>query len=262
MGHIHTEEKDLLLFNRIAKSYAEKDIVKSSSCPRKYQLMFLVEPVLKKLLHIDTIVEIACGLGASSKYLAGNYRNYVGIDYSERLIEKARLFSKDNKRVKFIAANVKNIPADQIQAHCGDVILAVGALHHMTELDLVMKSLQGLAKPGAYFLAIEPSCGNPIVQAMRWIRGRVDASYSKEQKFFSKKELRQLLEASKLRDVEIVYQGFFTPPFAQIILHPQIISVPLSKLAVLLDKTLDKILPNSLKFLSWNIAIRARFPSQ
>ena len=261
MSHIHIdiEESDKQLFDRISKKYALKDIVESSSGPRRYQLMFAIGPVLKKLSSINTIVEIACGLGASSKYLLGNYEKYIGIDYSKKLIEKASEFYKDNLKAEFIAENVKNVSASQVGPRSADVILAVGALHHMTDLDGVIKSLANIAKPRAYFIGIEPNSANPIIQIMRWIWARVNTSYSKDQIFFSKRGLHDLMEKNNFKDIELEYQGFFTPPFAQVVINPQLISMPLSKAAIFIDKELDKFFPGFLKFLSWNIVIRAKF---
>lgn len=261
MSHIHigAEESDKRLFDAIAEKYAKKDIMESSSGPRRYQLLFAVGPVLKRISHVNTIVEIACGLGASSKYLSGNYEKYIGIDYSEGLIKKAGEFYRDNSKAKFIAENIKNIKASQIQPHSADVVLAVGALHHMTGLDEVVKSLINIARHNSYFVAIEPNRANPVIQAMRWIWARINPDYSRDQIFFSKRELRDLLQKNNFKDIELEYQGFFTPPFAQVIINPQFISVPLSRAAIFIDKALDKFLPGFLKFLSWNIVARARF---
>jgi SAM-dependent methyltransferase len=262
MSHIHVniEESDKGLFDKIAEKYARKDIIESSSGPRRYQLAFAVGPIFKKIPHINTIVEIACGFGASSKYLSGNYEKYIGIDYSEKLIEKAREFYRDNSKAEFIAANIKDIITSQIYPRSADIILAVGALHHMTDLDEVMKSLANMTNPGAYFIAIEPNRANPIIQAMRWIWARINPSYSKDQVFFSKRELRDLLVRHNFQNIELEYQGFFSPPFAQVIISPQFISVPLSKIAIFLDKIFDRFLPGFLKFLSWTIVVRAEFP--
>ena len=185
------EKEDQKLFGRIAEKYARKDYTKSSSIARRYQLMFAVMPVLKKLKPEITIVDIACGVGAPAKYLKGLYQSYIGIDYSEEMIRIAQSLYPDDKDVKFIASNIKDVERLNHQA---DLILAVGALHHMTEIDVVMESLKRIAKPGAYFVALEPQRGNPIVQLMRWLRGKIDRSYSESQRYFNRKELYDLAE--------------------------------------------------------------------
>lgn len=263
MSHIHEqsiEAKDRALFDRIAEKYARKDRVTSSSLPRKYQLLFAVEPALQAIGELGNIMEVACGLGASSEYLRGKYSRYIGIDYSARFIAKAREFYAENKKAEFLSLNVKDLAAC-FPAQYADLILAVGALHHMTELDKVMECLKYIAKPRSYFVAIEPNRTNPLIQCLRFVWARINSSYSSDQKYFAKDELKSLMLRHNMEDLELEFQGFFTPPFAQVVLYPQIISIPLSRFAILLDKFLDTFLPEMLKFLSWNIVVRARFPT-
>ena len=56
------------------------------------------------------------------------------------------------------------------------VILIVGALDQMTELETLMLSLTWRAKPGTNFVAIELQCGNPLIQSLRWMRMRLDTN--------------------------------------------------------------------------------------
>ncbi|MGB0579261.1 MAG: hypothetical protein ACPGVU_06115 [Limisphaerales bacterium] len=112
----------------------------------------------------------------------------------------------------------------------------------------------------ARFIAIEPFRGNPFIGIMRFIRTKIDKAYSADQQFFSRAELRDLLTRNEMRDIELVNQGFFTPPFAQVILPPQFLTAPLSRIATWLDRGIDCCLVPVLGLLSWNVVIRARFP--
>jgi hypothetical protein len=60
--------------------------------------------------------------------------------------------------------------------------------------------------------------------------------------------------------VSVALQGFFIPPFAQVILNPQALSVPLSRLADRLDHGLERYLPRPLKRFSFNLVVIGRFP--
>lgn len=251
------ESSDRGLFDKIAASYAKKDVIRSTSLCRKYQLMHAIEPALHGDFKCGLIIDIACGVGAPARYLSGFFGHYLGIDYSNEMIEAARIFSRDIRNTEFICSNIKDI---EIQGQRADIVLAIGALHHMTDLNRVFDSLKKLAGTGARFIALEPQRANPIVQCLRWLRGRLDLSYSDQQQYFTRRDLYKLLNDNGLKDIEIKYQGFFSPPFAQVILRPQLIFVPLAHIAVFLDKLLDKLLPEFMKFLSWNVVIRARFP--
>lgn len=252
------EQKDRELFDLIAIDYAKKDVVPSSSHARKYQLMSAIGGVLKDVGSTGTIVDIACGVGAPAKYLSQHYSKYTGVDYSSELINQARIFNYGNDRVTFINKNIKDITVGDIGGSA-DIILAVGALHHMTDLNQVVLYLRTVAKPNGWLVAIEPSGSNPIVQLLRKLRTKVDTKYSVDQRYFSKKELILLLKSAGFRDIIITGQGFFSPPFAQVIMRPQWLFYPLSRFFTLIDKFLDTHLSKSFKFLSWNYVIQARF---
>lgn len=249
------EQADRDLFDRIARRYAQKDIVASSAMARKSQLLAAIRPVLDQLSSLGTIVDIGCGVGAPARYLAGHYERYIGIDQSEEMIKAAIVFNRSNPKAEFIAENVKSRDLPQ---NVADVILSDGVLHHITELDEALDALVRIAKPGAFLVVREPQNGNPLLQAMRWIRGIVDASYSREQIFFSEASLRELL-SHNVTDIAVEFQGFLSTPFAQVVMHPQFLSVPLCRAAISIDRWLDARLPAPLKKLSFNIIVIGRF---
>ncbi len=250
------ELADQALFDKIAGQYARKDSIASSSLARRALLLSAIQPVLDEQPNLGTIVEIGCGVGAPAQYLINCYEHYVGIDQSEVMIEAARLFNQGNPKARFLVSNVKSadLPTDMV-----DTILSVGALHHMTELDEVMASLVRMARPGACFVVIEPQNGNPLIQLLRWLRGTMDPSYSSDQIYFSERDLTDLLRGHGIRDLLVEFQGFLSPPFAQVVLFPQALFAPLSRAASRTDLWLASALPNPLKRLSFNIIVRGRF---
>ena len=179
---------------------------------------------------IGTLVEIACGVGASAKYLAGSYRRYVGVDYSPELVKNARDFHAGTPNVEFIVRNVKDLsPSDIDNADC---VLAVGALHHFTEIDVAMQRIRSIARKGAWFVAIEPQRGNPFIQGMRWVRTKIDSSYSDEQRFFSKNELEDLMKRHGFTDIAVEHKFYTSKPFGEVTW----LTYPLSRLATATDQ--------------------------
>jgi SAM-dependent methyltransferase len=250
------EQADRTLFNEIARRYAKKDIAPSSSLARKSQLLSAIAPVLKRTTSLGTVVEIGCGVGAPALYLNGHYENYIGIDQSERMIKAARELNRNTHQTEFIAANVKS---ENLPPNTADTILSVGALHHMTPLDDVIDSLNRIARPGAFLVVIEPQNNNPLIQVMRWTRGIIDPSYSQEQVFFSTEELKNLFTRHGITELEVDFQGFLTPPFAQVIIPPQILTAHLVRLTIRSEKWLHANMPNFLKQFSFNIVVIGRF---
>ncbi|MFC1853605.1 class I SAM-dependent methyltransferase [candidate division CSSED10-310 bacterium] len=250
-------DHDRLLFNTIASQYARKDMVRSSVLVRRYELFFALSPFLRQLGSQGIIIDIGCGIGAPAIYLRGHYGQYIGIDHSEKMIENAQCFHHGNDKVSFLHGDVTT---QSFQTPPADLILANGALHHMTHLEQVFQNIGHLARPGAFFIALEPQAGNPAIQLMRWLRGKVDPSYSRDQHYFKRAELFDLLHRHGLHDIALTYQGYFSTPFGQIILPYQPLAILCSRIALSFDRVLDQYLPSPLRFLSWHIIARARFP--
>lgn len=159
---------DKALFDDIALEYARKDSMPSSSYARYYQINASLKPLLKSGKSLGTIVDIGCGIGHIATYLKGKYDQYIGIDHSEKMISFAKDFNpKEN--VMFYSGDVGS--TDFI-IKSADIVFARGFLHHVDDIDKVMTGLRQIAKPGAYFIAIEPNNGNALIQLVRKIGKR------------------------------------------------------------------------------------------
>lgn len=248
---------DKALFGRIAEKYARKDLARSSALVRKRQLDVAVRPVLVSGAVLGTIVEIGCGVGAPARHLAGAYRSYLGVDQAEEMAAAAQRFNAGNTAARFVVGDAATIDLASVRA---DLVLAVGALHHMADVGAVLRNVRRFVAPGAWFVAVEPQSANPVIQALRWTRCRVDPSYSHEQHFFARGELEELLRCHDLSGIETVCEGYFSTPFAQVVLPVQGVAAPLASAAVHLDELLAHWLPGMLRRLSWNVIIRARWP--
>lgn len=254
-GLFSREQKDRDLFDRIASAYARKDTYPPSAIARQTQLRFALEPILGDAAPAGTLVEIGCGVGAAAKYLQGLYGNYIGIDQSGEMIRVAEQFHRGDRKIRFIHDSIKSERLPCLEA---DVVLADGALHHMSDLDIVLGAVVKIARPSAWVVVREPLNHNPFFQALRRLRQKLDRSYSSEQHFFSEAELRELFRRAGIKEIGTGYFGFFSTPFAQVILRPQWIFTPLSRLAVRLDRWLERHLPPALKRMAFNVVVRGR----
>lgn len=146
------------------------------------------------------------GYGYSIKQgVEGSQSDYVAIidaDGSYTINKVIELYDDciSGENVELHVANAKEeLP---IEHKSVDVIFMDGALHHMTDIDLIRKSLGGYAKKGAYLVARESQSGNFIIQIMRKLRMVFDKSYSSEQVFLRKKELASLMVNSGIANVK------------------------------------------------------------
>ncbi len=213
-------------------------------------------PLLCECGHLGTVVEVGCGVGAPATHLAGTYDRYVGIDQSEELVEAARHLNRDNPAAEFFRADVKDVDWLDQQA---DLVLAIGALHHMSNLPQVLASLSRLAKPAARLVLVEPLRSNPIVAILRSVRLVIDPGYSRDQVFFGPEELTSLVKDAGLREVEVVFQGHLSTPFAQVVLPLGLVARLGSRAAVTIDTFIDRHLEGLFARLAWNQIVRARF---
>ena len=162
-----------------------------------------------------------------------------------------------SEHVSFFADDVGSIAfIDQT----ADIIFARGFLHHVDDIDRIMVGLKRIAKPGAYFIAIEPNNGNIFIQFFRKIRQKIDPQYSHLQHYFSRAELLELLDRANMKEVNVTYHGYVSPPFAEIVLNPQFIFLPVVKFLVFLDEIILRWAPPFFRPLSWNLIVFARFP--
>jgi predicted TPR repeat methyltransferase len=252
-GLKNIEKQDQQLFNRIAKKYASKDQYIVSAKAREFQLMSLFKLIEKKLNknHFSEILELGCGAGVNSRYLINYFDNYTGIDYSDEFIALANEFYS-NSNVKFLFGNLKDFTFDKPTY---ELIIGIGILHHLPDIGIVLRNLKKQMDQETLYGFIEVQSGNPVIQLMRRIRKRIDSDYSKEQNAFSKKFILKTFQQEDFDIIDFLYQGYFTPPFAQVKLKPKWIMLPLVKLAIILDQLIQTSFPNAL---SWNIVWIAR----
>lgn len=247
MSRARTEDADRALFDRIARDYVRKDLTESCRIAREQRLRQTLRPIGANVGHL---LEVGCGGGFAARYLDGLYETYTGVDYSEELIGYAQRYNAGPGR-EFLSANIK----DFVATRRFDVILMVGVLHHMPDPAGILDQLRGLLAPEGLVVVNEPQRGNPAISALRWLRKRVDSSYSPDQVEFSEGELRALFESSGY-DVKSFPQGLLSTPFAETQPFPQAVSLWLSRLATRVDPTLERIMKvTPARHLAWNAVV-------
>ena len=252
------EQSERQLYNRHAYHKNKLDELPSSRISRRYIINRSLEPILQKREgNLGTILDVGCGIGAAAIHLAPKYNRYIGVDISEKMIEIGKEVTKGMGNVELIVANSKEMP---VKPGVADIIFLNGSLHHMTDTRVVMQSLFKHAKPQAWFVALEPQSANPIIQFMRKIRMIIDKSYSKDQIFFSEKDLVRLVKDAGLSNISVEYQGYLLPPLAQVALSPQWLFTLFAKLCVFSERSVEKLMIGPLRKSSWNITVYGQFP--
>jgi SAM-dependent methyltransferase len=246
--------RDRALFDSIAEAYAGKDLLPAQRQARRERLMQTVSHL--DLSRDSDIIELGCGAGFAAKYLKGQYRRYVGVDYSEQLIDFARRHN-ESADAKFF---VGDITALGLEGRF-DGAFMVGVLHHIHDPVEALRKTRSVLKPGARLAVNEPSKANPVVQAARWARTLTNKDYSNEQIQYGADQLRRQLLDAGFVDCEVFGQGLLSTPFAEVAMPMQAVMQPLSKGACMLDRTIEKMLPRLARSIAWNAVAVARNPT-
>ncbi len=241
-------ERDKALFDRIAEKYAAKDLFETSRLARRQRLL----QTLRAAGGCTgmRVLEVGCGAGFSAEYLADSFTEFHGLDYSEELIKVAQdRFATEG--VTFDAVDFHAFEATERY----DLIFMIGVLHHMVEMQSVVDKCHALLKDGGWLVVNEPQPDNPLVNRLRRVRAKVDESYSDEQDELRGSELGALFEAGGFRNVTHRPQGLCSTPFAEVVLKPALLTLPLCWLACKADSAIEAIAPGLIRSLTWNVIV-------
>lgn len=252
--------RDRELFNRIASTYAAKDMHPTARPARRHRLTQTLNSLVTT--RSCCLLEVGCGAGFSAEYLDGRYGFFHGIDYAEELVEYA------NKRLRMVAS----INASSVEFTCADArtfctrrrfdgIFMIGVLHHMEQEVEVLRNLKNLLVPGGWIAANEPNAANPIIQGLRRWRKRYGSDYSEDQRAYRKNELTDLFTTAGFEGVTVRGQGFFSTPFAEVPLNPPALTRAFSQTACAADRVWEQLFPGILSLVSWNLIANAIRPA-
>ncbi len=95
-------------------------------------------------------LEVGCGNGAVSRYLADKYQaNVVGIDIDTEQIELAEKYIVDAANLSFLEADATRLP---FGAGSFDVVLSFGVMHHIDNWLDALGEIGRVLRPGGYFI--------------------------------------------------------------------------------------------------------------
>jgi SAM-dependent methyltransferase len=105
--------------------------------------------VNEKIANADTMVlDVGCGTGRWSKYLAPRVKFIEAIDPSDAVFSAAQL-TKEDDNIRISHASVDRIPFADASF---DLVFSLGVLHHIPDTQKAMEQAVAKVKPGGYFL--------------------------------------------------------------------------------------------------------------
>ena len=104
--------------------YPERTPLADSPCTAYRKAASSIDKCAKNIL------DIACGYGEGTRYLANYYPNIIGVDYSKEQIKK-NLASNLNDKVSFICGDVMN--ENLFDWCCFDAVISIHTMEHVPD---------------------------------------------------------------------------------------------------------------------------------
>ena len=201
---------------------------------------------LKKNSLNSNILDYGCGIGSSlKKVIEFNPKKITGIDISDISIQKAK------KTIKAIDTNVNllvdNCEKTKFGDNTFDIVYGTGILHHLN-IEICLKEIHRILKPGGKFLFIEPLGTNPLINLYRKLTPK---SRSIDEHPLVGKDFN--LIKNKFVNSKVKHYGFLTVIFFPIYLSPK------SSIVFKMLRDFDQLLFNFnfFKKLAWSVLISA-----
>ncbi len=105
-------------------------------------------PLLISKANINSktsVLDIGCGAGNSTNLISQNTADVIGIDFSERMIDKAR---EVYPNITFKSSDAEDIP---LEDNSVDVVIANFVIHHFAEPNKVFKEINRVLKSNGKF---------------------------------------------------------------------------------------------------------------
>ena len=130
----------------------EKIFVNSSARARNIKV---IEQLFSQidLSNVKKVLEVGCGIGVLSSYLAEEYKWQVtGIDLDPEQIDRAKNDHRENKYLKYLEADVTKLPFGDSEF---DLVLSVDALHHIPNRNKAFDEISRVLESNGFYVLVD-----------------------------------------------------------------------------------------------------------
>jgi SAM-dependent methyltransferase len=145
------------------------------------------------------VLEIGCGSGLFTRFIAETGVTIVAVDISRELLEIARQRTPPDGRITFLDKRFEDCDVDGPF----DAVVGSSVLHHLDIFPALTK-IFGLLKPGGVLSFTEPNMLNPQVMVQKnipWIKARLGDS--PDETAFFRWQMQSLLRRAGFERIEI-----------------------------------------------------------
>ena len=143
----------------VSLGYCSKNLPEQMRPPYELYESLLVQ-------HLDPsshALEIGCGSGSFSYFIASSNCNFIATDLSEYSLKYFDKLYSDFPKTKSLQCDMESLPFPE---HSFDLVACSGSLSY-GDNDLVMSEILRVLKPGGFFICVDSLNHNPIYRINR-----------------------------------------------------------------------------------------------
>jgi ubiquinone/menaquinone biosynthesis C-methylase UbiE len=161
-----------------------------------YFRFFQKRLIMKAHLKVgQNFLDIGCGTGWAVRYAANLVKESgkaYGIDFSSKMIEKAKMNSLNYENIYFYKTSAKNLPFEN---NYFNTVICTNAFHHFSKPSKALDEIFRVLRPGGNIYIMDLTADGFI---MNNIDKRVRKKEPEHVKFYSTKEYQKLFKQSNL----------------------------------------------------------------
>lgn len=151
------------------------DLFQTSVGSVKFRKKYVYDNVSK--MNFDSVIDLGCGTASTIDLIPKNV-SYLGVDVSEKYLEKARTKTKDRRAI-LVNADIANPEWTKTDLNMKKTLgLALGIYHHVNDdqLNRTIGNLSATLEPGSTVISLDPVIDQKTTKMARWFakndRGR------------------------------------------------------------------------------------------
>jgi SAM-dependent methyltransferase len=141
--------EDAFYFVDTRRRYRDRDRVRFWQADELVQ--FILAELGVEIVPGDTVLEIGCGLGRITRWLAVRSRTVIALDVSDEMLRKARELNPGLENVRWVAGD--GVTLAEIEPESIDACMSVVVLQHVPEAEITLgyvRELGRVLRPGGW----------------------------------------------------------------------------------------------------------------
>ncbi len=142
-------------WDRLAERYAKQPVADEAAYQTKLQ-------VTRQYFRPDMeVLEFGCGTGSTAIAHAPFVRHILAIDISSKMIDiaRAKATAENVQNVTFECSTMETLNAPDPKF---DAVLALNILHLVDSMEMVVRRVHGMLRPGGIFVTSTPCLGDSL----------------------------------------------------------------------------------------------------